>query len=286
MELEGKFLYFRTLEQLKALEGLGGLPLNKLVLALVECEHPLKSGRRTASENTKYIVQRMAYEKNLDALSDKEILGLYKEKKRALEAEKLALGEQLAWWERPSNVPDYDFWLAKDLWSPEEAILLSLGLSPKKVKYKDFIKEPPYNNLPKMAKERGELIVASVEAGKLASIRATKYHPKEFVEWLSAKRLKYPDELSVFLEKNEEPICKSENLGAGERQKLNETIGLLVMYVAEVGQSNLKNGDKPNQSVIADKLIELINSRGLDLTGHAKSTLSGRFKAGLNSIGF
>jgi len=251
--------------------------------------YPLhKQHRNQEGLSPEYVSSVNEYRASLAGMALEALVECVEERRASLNGKIVEAKKELAWWSKPGCSIDFDYWLAMELWKADEMIVLSLGLDPRKVKYKVLEKEPSYDSLPKKAKDRYQITLAGERAGTLVPRTAIEFDPQEYIQWLKSKGLDYPKEFSVLLAPVApvEPKSAVQEIGNGERENLLQTIGLLTLCVAQLGGENLNNGSRPNKSAIAKKLKGLISEYGLGLSGHAESSLSKRFKEGLEAIGF
>ena len=97
------------------------------------------------------------------------------------------------------SVVDFRFWTDFACWTPEEAVVLSLGRSPKIVNQKCLDGRNRIKRYPTLTKEfarRKELIARAISVGDLTE----NIRPHVFVEWAKKHRVDIPAELVSLIE--------------------------------------------------------------------------------------
>ena len=125
----------------------------------------------------------------------------------------------------PSTAADFDKWLKLDSWDVNEAVALSLGRDPSKVKWKRDI--APYSEISRVAKEfcrRRDRLERAVNADLLNF----KMTPTAFVDWAISKKLSLPTALVATVKR--EPVVSESQVDESKElfiiDALREVLGI------------------------------------------------------------
>lgn len=169
----------------------------------------------------------MEFRKTLDRKSDGEILTLYRKTRDNRDLERNVENsnkEIFLFFNQPSAMADYEYWLDLDFWTADEAAALSIGRDPTVVNAQSML--GPLRSSPVRLKYRNrfDAVSAAITIGRLPE----HFEPKLFIAWAIGKNWDLPDpikELSLtptrteLLQKIAELELKIDQLAHGQKSK-------------------------------------------------------------------